>query len=241
MNLVRHQVAHLYAMQKFSAGWRVLDLGCGTGHGTAMVAKRVAKVVGIDPSAEAVAYARDNHAAENITFRVMDATDLKLRDEFFHAVYSIQVIEHVEEVERYLAEASRVLRPGGVFVVATPNRLTYSPNGIHNRFHVKEYDARELGTLLATVFGEVEVVGLHAGLDLALHPGRKTTNSRSVRRRFDSILEGVPPELRATIEDWLVEDGFDGFDFEALGPHSFPVSAKSVDTSLDLLATCRKS
>lgn len=171
----------------------------------------------------------------------MDATHLEFQDGFFHAVYSIQVIEHAEEVERYLAEVSRVLRPGGVFVVATPNRLTYSPDGMHNPFHVREYDARELGALLGSTFGEVEVVGLHAGLDLAPRPEAQSNEFSARAKALRAELEGAPQELRDFVNDWLVEDGFEGFDYAAVGPHSFPVSAASIDTSLDLLASCRKA
>jgi protein-L-isoaspartate O-methyltransferase len=57
VNLVRHRVAHLYAIRRIRGSRRVLDLGCGTGYGSAMVASRVGEVVGIDSSEEAVARA----------------------------------------------------------------------------------------------------------------------------------------------------------------------------------------
>ena len=53
-------------------------------------------------------------------------------------------------------------------------------------------------------------------------------------------MSSAPEELQDFVEEWLVEDGFEGFDANVVGPHSFPISAKSIDTSLDLLAACRK-
>lgn len=241
VNLVRHEVAHQYAIGKLRGSRRVLDVGCGTGYGSAMVASRVREVVGIDASAEAVAHARFKHRRGNLEFVVMPADELDFPDGSFDAAYSIQVMEHIEDVEAHLSEVVRVLRPGGAFVVATPNRLTYSPNGLHNAFHVKEYDARELEALLASYFPEVEISGLHSGLDLALRPEVRDYEFSARIKALMYKLQDAPQGLRTFVEEWLVEDGFEGFDAGAVGPHSFPISPKSMDTALDLLATCRNS
>jgi O-antigen biosynthesis protein len=58
VNFVRHKVAHQYVIRKIRKARRVLDVGCGTGYGSAMVAARVGEVVGIDVSEEAVTWAR---------------------------------------------------------------------------------------------------------------------------------------------------------------------------------------
>jgi 2-polyprenyl-3-methyl-5-hydroxy-6-metoxy-1,4-benzoquinol methylase len=239
INFVRHKVAHLYAIRRVRGSKRVLDVGCGTGYGSAMVASRVGEVVGIDSSEEAVVRAKVKHRLDNLEFVTMPATELSFPDGSFDAAYSIQVIEHIEDVELHLSEVARVLRPGGRFVVATPNRLTYSPDGLHNAFHVREYDAGELEILLASFFPEVEITGLHAALDLALRPEVQDYEFSARIKALRAALKDE--ELQRFMEEWLVEDGFEGFDAEAVGPHSFPISPKSIDTSLDLLATCRKA
>ena len=240
INFVRHEVAHLYAIRKIRGAQRVLDVGCGTGYGSAMVASRVHEVVGIDTSEEAVAWARAKHELDNLEFMTMPATRLSFPDASFDAAYSIQVIEHMKDVELHLSEMVRVLKPGGRFVVATPNKLTYSPKGLHNPFHLREYDARELEALLASYFREVEVTGLHAGLDLALRSEAQEYEFSARIRALRAALSSAPEELQDFVEEWLIEDGFEGFDANIVGPHSFPISAKSIDTSLDLLAACRK-
>lgn len=241
VNLVRHRVAHLYAIRRIRNSRRVLDVGCGTGYGSAMVAPHVGEVVCIDSSDEAVARARASNRLDNLEFVAMPATALGFPDNSFDAAYSVQVIEHIDDVETHLAEVLRVLRPGGSYVAATPNRLTYSPNGLHNVFHVREYDARELEALLALYFPEVEITGLHAGLDLAHRPEIRDYEFSARIKALREALEDAPEDLRGFVEDWLVEDGFEGFDAAVVGPHSFPISPKSIDTSLDLLAACRKA
>lgn len=241
VNLVRHRAAHLHAIREIRGSRRVLDVGCGTGYGSAMVASHVGEVVAIDSSEEAVARARAGNHLDNVEFVAMPATALSFPDSSFDAAYSVQVIEHIEDAELHLSEVLRVLRPGGRYVVATPNRLTYSPNGPHNAFHVREYDARELRVLLAPYFPEVEITGLHAGLDLALRPEVRDYEFSARIVALREALEDAPEELREFVEEWLVEDGFEGFDAGVVGPHSFPVSPRSIDTSLDLLATCRKA
>jgi SAM-dependent methyltransferase len=237
VNLVRHRVAHMYAIKKIRGSRRVLDVGCGTGYGSAMVASHVGEVVGIDSSDEAVARAKAQHRSANLEFVSMSATGLAFQDASFDAAYSVQVIEHIEDVQLHLSEVVRVLRPGGRFVVATPNRLTYSPEGLHNAFHVREYDAGELQALLAAFFRDVEITGLHAGLDLALRPEVQDYEFSARIKVLRAALKDE--ELRRFMVQWLVEDGFEGFDASVLGPHSFPISPKSIVTSLDLLAACR--
>lgn len=240
VNFARHRAAHLYAIRKIRGAQRVLDVGCGTGYGSAMVASRGREVVGIDVSEEAVAFARAKHRQDNVEFVAMPATELDFPNASFNAAYSIQVIEHVEDIETQLSEVVRILRPGGSFVVATPNRLTYSPNGLHNIFHVREYDPEELRALLSSFFREVEITGLHAGLDLALRPEVQDYEFGARVKALRNALSDAPEELKGFVEEWLVEEGFEGFNPSVVGPHSFPISPKSMDTSLDLLAACRK-
>lgn len=240
VNFVRHKAAHLYAARELRGAGRVLDVGCGTGYGSAILASQVQHVVGIDASEQAVDRAQAGRQMDNLEFAVMSATELDLPSASFDAAYSIQVIEHIEEVERHLSEIVRILRPGGKFVIATPNRLTYSPDGLQNPFHVREYDARELSSLLASYFEKVEIVGLHAGLDLAFRPEAAKNEFSARVKALQAALGDASEELRRFFDEWLVEENFDGFNPRTVGPHSFPISPKSVDTSLDLLATCRK-
>jgi SAM-dependent methyltransferase len=72
-------------------------------------------------------------------------------------VCSFEVIEHFDKVDAFLSEVSRVLNPGGVFIVSTPNRER-TPAGV-NPFHEKEFDAREFQEVLSRHFQTVDCYG----------------------------------------------------------------------------------
>lgn len=107
--------------------WRgkaVLDLGCAGGFMAEALDDRGARVTGIDPAAGAIAAARA-HAEETgraIRYDVGVGEDLPYEDAAFDAVVSVDVLEHVADLERVVAEVSRVLKPGGMFLFDTINR-----------------------------------------------------------------------------------------------------------------------
>ncbi len=106
------------------AGKDVLDLGCAGGFMAEALATRGAQVTGIDPAAQAIAAARA-HAAQSgndIGYDVGVGEALPYGDGAFDAVVCVDVLEHVEDLTRVLAEVARVLRPGGMFLFDTINR-----------------------------------------------------------------------------------------------------------------------
>ena len=97
------------------AGWRWADVGCGNGAFTAMLVERCApaSVVGLDPSAEQLAYARSRPDAAGARFEQGDAMTLPWADDSFDAAVMALVIFFVPEPARAVAEMARVVRPGG--------------------------------------------------------------------------------------------------------------------------------
>ena len=95
-------------------GERILDVGCGTGHLTAKIARAGATVVGVDSSADMIAQARANYP--HIDFRVADVTALGLSDAPFDAVFSNAVLHWVPNADAAAQNIFRALRPGGRFV-----------------------------------------------------------------------------------------------------------------------------
>ena len=106
------------------AGKAVLDLGCGGGFMAEALAARGAIVTGIDPAAEAIAAARSHAQAGGLDIRYDVGVGEALPHDAgaFDAVVCVDVLEHVADLRRVLAEVARVLRPGGVFLFDTINR-----------------------------------------------------------------------------------------------------------------------
>jgi SAM-dependent methyltransferase len=158
-----HERAYDEAVAR-AAGRDVLDVGCNTGYGTVRLATVARHAVGVDVSPLAIEEARRRPGAGGADFAATDGTRLPFPDESFDLVASFQVIEHVAEPAPYLAEIARVLRPDGTALFTTPNAAIRLDPGMPpwNRFHVREYQAADLGAVLSTVFGSVEVRGMFA-------------------------------------------------------------------------------
>lgn len=108
-----------YALAEMTPGASLLDIGCGPGTITVDLAQRVApgRVVAMDVSAAAIELARataEEHGVTTIEFRVGDVHDLELPDASFDIVHAHQVLQHVADPVRALAEMRRVTAPGGV-------------------------------------------------------------------------------------------------------------------------------
>jgi len=98
----------------------VLDIGCGPGSVSMDLAGRVASLIGVDAAQEALTRAEEDRARRriaNASFRVADVYDLPFADDTFTVVYGHQLLQHLARPVAALAEASRVLTPGGIIAV----------------------------------------------------------------------------------------------------------------------------
>jgi 2-polyprenyl-6-hydroxyphenyl methylase/3-demethylubiquinone-9 3-methyltransferase len=107
--------------------WRgksVLDLGCGGGFMSEALAQRGAHVIGVDPSAPAIAIARKHAEASGfaIDYRIGAGEGLRLAANSIDIVVCVDVLEHVENLDCVIDEIRRVLKPGGLFLFDTINR-----------------------------------------------------------------------------------------------------------------------
>ncbi len=142
-------VARYTFAQRYIQGKVVLDIACGTGYGSDMMARGGAeRVVGIDIDAEAVRYAKDQYSAENSTYLCGSAEKIELPDSYFDVIVSFETIEHLDKEVRtkYLQEMRRVLKDDGLIILSTPNKLISSPWSVRplNPFHQLEFYRSEL-------------------------------------------------------------------------------------------------
>ena len=138
-----------------------LDLGCGDGYGTGLMASYVKKIIGIDVDRDLIAKANEKYGSDNRSFLEYDGKKLPFDDDTFEAVVSFQVIEHVKDDRSFVSEARRVLKKNGVFILATPNKILRLPGTMPpwNIYHVREYSRLELETLLRGEFNDVQILG----------------------------------------------------------------------------------
>jgi GT2 family glycosyltransferase/tRNA G46 methylase TrmB len=134
----------------------VLDIASGEGYGSALLSQVARSVIGVEVSADAVAHASAAYARQNLRFIVGDARAIPLESASVDIVVSFETIEHIYEQENFLAEARRVLRPGGTLLMSTPNRDVYSPyDSPANRYHVRELTGHEFLAMVSRVFPHV--------------------------------------------------------------------------------------
>jgi 2-polyprenyl-3-methyl-5-hydroxy-6-metoxy-1,4-benzoquinol methylase len=153
----QHLARYLWATP-LARGRRVLDAGCGVGYGTAMLGETgAAEAVGVDVSAAAVEAASDG-APTNTSFLAGDVHALPFDDGRFDLVVCFEVIEHVDRQDEVIAELARVLVPGGVLALSSPNRDVYVRGNPH---HVHEYVPQELRAALERCFAHVDLYRQH--------------------------------------------------------------------------------
>ena len=141
---------HRYLLaQKYVTGKRVLDAASGEGYGASLLAKAAVSVVGVDISPEATRHATHRYAGNNLCFVTASVAKIPLPDASFDVIVSFETIEHMTEHVAFMQEIERLLAPGGMLIISSPNRPEYTDKtGYHNEFHVKELDRGELKMLL---------------------------------------------------------------------------------------------
>ncbi len=155
-----------------AAGREVLDVACGEGYGSALLARSAMRVVGADLAPEAIAHARSRYAGRaNLEFREADCTRLPFADASFDMVVSFETIEHIPGQEAFLDEVRRVLRPDGCAVLSCPNKAEYTDARDHvNEFHVRELYRDEFARLVTARFPHVAWYGQRPGFFSVVWP-----------------------------------------------------------------------
>lgn len=143
----------------------ILDCACGRGYGSIYLAGFARKVTGVDISEEAIEHCKTNYKKENLVFLKMDASELSFPDAKFDAIISQDTLEHVRDDRKFLKEMARVLKPGGVFIVLTPNSPCHNEKP-DNPYHFREYSRESLDKLLLEYFRDRKYYGKECGKDL---------------------------------------------------------------------------
>jgi SAM-dependent methyltransferase len=218
----RHEAAY-DAVVPFVTGADVLEAGTGEGYGADLLARSGARrVVALDYDAVTTAHVRNAYRTVDVIRG--DLQRLPLASASVDAVVCLQVLEHLWDQPGFVAECARVLRPSSTLVIATPNRLTFSPSGsVLNPFHTRELSAAELIELLSPSFIGTRMYGVRHGKRLA-----------RFERRHGSLVAaqtaGLPQTWAATVRRFV----------HRVRTRDFVIDETDIDTSLDLLVVARK-
>ncbi|OBA69903.1 SAM-dependent methyltransferase [Mycobacterium sp. 1554424.7] len=221
----RHQVVYQRLAPR-CAGREVLEAGCGEGYGADLIAAVARRVVAVDYDAAAVAHVQNRYP--RVEVMQANLAELPLPDASMDVVVNFQVIEHLWDQPQFVAECARVLRPAGLLMVSTPNRITFSPGRDTpvNPFHTRELNADELTELLVDAgFSDVAVCGLFHGPRLREMDARHGGSIIDAQIALAVADAPWPPELTADVAAVTCDD----FDLVDAGD-------RDIDESLDLIA-----
>jgi SAM-dependent methyltransferase len=239
VDLARHRAAYAFAIERgreLAPGGRVLDLGSGSGYGTAELARSLPAVCGLDRVA-----ADARWRGSGAHYLRADLRGIPLAPSSFELIASFQVIEHLEDPTVYLEAMARLLTPTGTALITTPNLAT--SDGV-NPFHVHEYEAAELERCLRCHFGDVQMWGVGVGPKVADYFEQRL-------RRIRLIMKIDPLRLRDRLPSGLIEwifgrlalvvrrDIAKGDGIPEASIDDFPIGPAD-PSNIDLLAVCRE-
>jgi 2-polyprenyl-3-methyl-5-hydroxy-6-metoxy-1,4-benzoquinol methylase len=215
----RHLVVYEWIAARVG-GLRVVDMACGEGYGSDVLAGSAASVVGVDANPEAHEHARLRYVRPNLRF------ERDLVESFAEpsdAVVFLQTIEHVQDPGAILEHFKSMLGDAGTAFVSTPNLLTLAPPGAEksdNPWHVHEYRAEEFRRLCEDRFSTVELFGLFHARKLRLH-------ELALGLGWDRVHKGLG----------LTKPFYDRFT-PAIAASDFALRKGSLDAALDFVAVC---
>jgi len=194
---IEHYHRYLLA-REFCRGRDVLDVAAGEGYGTALLAQIARSAVGVEIDAETVAAARAAFQRPNLRYEQGDARLLPVPDASIDVAVSFETLEHLAEQDLFLSELRRVLRPGGLLIMSTPDRDAYSPAGTPpNTFHVLELTRPEFEALVQRHFAHAAFAAQRALIGSVILGAGQGTALRSYEKRSDAVIEGSDNLSRA--------------------------------------------
>lgn len=149
---------HRYALaMELTRDKKVLDIACGEGYGSNLLAKNANLVIGVDISEKAVLHASKKYVRSNLNFKSGSTSNIPLADGSVDVVVSFETLEHHDEHDEMMREIKRVLTPSGVLIISSPEKSIYKSRDPNNPYHIKELTLPEFRTLLQSYFSNIKM------------------------------------------------------------------------------------
>jgi ubiquinone/menaquinone biosynthesis C-methylase UbiE len=145
-------VEHLHrygVVMPFIRNKTVLDIACGEGYGSNLISTDALKVIAVDIDPDTIEKAQKKYNAPNLTFIQGSTDQIPVKDAQIDIVVSFETIEHHDKHNEMMIEIKRVLKPGGILIISSPEK---TGDISFNKFHVKELSKSEFTSLIATHF-----------------------------------------------------------------------------------------
>jgi GT2 family glycosyltransferase/ubiquinone/menaquinone biosynthesis C-methylase UbiE/glycosyltransferase involved in cell wall biosynthesis len=151
-------------------GKRVLDIATGEGYGAAMLCGSASRVIGVDVAADAILHARAKYRAANVHFVVGACEAIPLAAGSIDVIVSFETIEHLVDHDAMMREFRRVLAPGGLAIISSPEKHTYAERKTPNPFHRRELTLAEFEALVRAHFSAVRLWGQRVAVGSFSYP-----------------------------------------------------------------------
>lgn len=159
-NEVMLEHLHRYAIaQNFVSEKNILDIACGEGYGTNLLSKYAEKITGIDIDIDTITKAKKKYNNSKIKFKPGSILEIPEIKQTFDVIVCFETLEHIDNHQIAMDELKRVLKQGGLLIISTPNKISYSKsNTPNNPYHKKELNKTEFESLLCTYFKYVKIL-----------------------------------------------------------------------------------
>jgi len=231
-----------FALQFIKHDKKVLDLACGTGYGSALLAK-TNSVVGVDRDREAIAFAR-KHFGKDVQFVIGDVEKGNKNLGKFDAICAFEIIEHLEKPETFLKNAFQLLKSNGIMILSTPNaEIPVPPNSTKSKYHTKEFTRKEFEHILKKTFKNVQILGQvkDAKAKKAFEEFMKSQSARQTLVNHDrfNVRQYIPKEVKEKI--WKYGGALFGRKVQdSLNTKNFPITKRVSESTEYFVTLCRK-
>lgn len=241
-NPIHQRLLKAYVLAADLVKGDLLEVGCGEGRGIDWILPHVSKYTAIDKIEPVIEKLKVKYPASKFLSGNIPPLSV-FADNSFDSIVSFQVIEHIENDKLYLKEIHRVLKPGGIALVTTPNRPVSLSR---NPWHIREYTARELTDLASRYFAEVTMKGITGnGKVMEYYERNKKSVARLMRwdifdlqHKLPAVLLRIPYEFMNRLNRNKLKDASD--ELVRSIKHEDYLLTEAASEALDLFLIARK-